>query len=110
MGLFSGTPTPSLVSQQHQHLTVATGNRNAPLDSVADVKLVIVDFVSKQPAEVYLIDGTKGASDSIIIGNGETRSVPADFVTLFKAMQLLEYFCSLPQLVESTHFECRKIK
>lgn len=81
-----------------------------PLRQEDDVKSVIAEFVRAQPADVYIIDGKKGEIDSVIIGGGATQRVPTDFVTLFKAMQLMNYYCLLPHDVKATHFECRYIK
>lgn len=110
MGLFSGSPTPQQVTQRHQHSMVANGSGDVPLSQEDDVKSVIARFVRAQPAEVYIIDGKKGQTDSVIIGGGVTQRVPTDFVTLFKAMQLMNYYCLLPHDVKATHFECRYIK
>lgn len=112
MGFFSGKPTPTLVTQKHIHTTGdhSYAYQGSELTNTDDVKTVVMDFINRRPLEMFVIDGKKGEPDSIIVLGKETFRVPADFVTLFKTMQNMNFYCSLPHDVDATHFECRPIE
>lgn len=74
----------------------------------------VTDFVEKRPKNVFIIDGEKYANQSIICTNDEQGNKTClklmyNLIELFKHMQHLEYFCSLPNDIDATYFECRKI-
>lgn len=74
----------------------------------------IEGFVNERPANTFIIDGDKDGSQSIICtdnGNGGKTCLKLGLssIQLFKKMQSLEYFCSLPDDINATYFECRKI-
>lgn len=71
-------------------------------------------FVEQRPKNVFIIDGEKYANQSIICTNDERGNKTClklmyNLIELFKHMQHLEYFCSLPNDIDATYFECRKI-
>lgn len=63
---------------------------------------------------MFVIDGEKDSKQSIICtttDNGKTcLKLKMNSIQLFKIMQKQEYFCSLPDDINATYFECRKIK
>lgn len=80
----------------------------------SDAKKATTEFVAHRPKNMFVIDGEKDASDSIICtsdeqGNKTCLRLRCNLVELFKHMQHLEYFCSLPNDIDATYFECRKI-
>lgn len=75
----------------------------------------VTNFVNERPSNVFIIDGEKYSDESIICtNNGKGGKTCLKFnynsIELFKQMQHLEYFCSLPNDIDATYFECRKIK
>ncbi|RLV96521.1 hypothetical protein JA1_000197 [Spathaspora sp. JA1] len=74
----------------------------------------ITEFVEKEPWKLFIIDGERDAQQSIICtdtNNGKTcLKLGINSIEMFKIMQKMEYFCSLPDDVAATYFECRKIK
>lgn len=73
------------------------------------------EFVDKRPNNMFIIDGEKDVKQSIICTNDESGGktclkLQYNSIELFKQMQKLEYFCSLPEDIDATYFECRKIK
>lgn len=75
----------------------------------------VTNFVEQRPANLFIIDGEKYSDESIICTNNEKGGKTClklgyNSIQLFKHMQKLEYFCSLPNDVDATYFECRKIK
>lgn len=74
----------------------------------------VTDFVKKKDGNMFIIDGEKYSKESIIctndgVGNKTCLRLKYNLVELFKQMQKLEYFCSLPNDINATYFECRKI-
>lgn len=74
----------------------------------------VTKFVESHPKRMFIIDGEKYANESIICTNderGEKTCLRLGYnsIQLFKQMQKLEYFCSLPNDIDATYFECRKI-
>lgn len=74
----------------------------------------VTDFVEKSPKNLFIIDGEKYANESIICTNdarGQKTCLKLKYnlIELFKQMQRLDYFCSLPNDINATYFECRKI-
>lgn len=76
----------------------------------------IAEFVNVRPNNMFVIDGERDIKESIICTNntqdgGKTcLKMKINNVELFTIMQKMEYFCSLPNDVDATYFECRKIK
>lgn len=71
-------------------------------------------FVEQRPKNMFIIDGEKYANASLICtsderGNKTCLKLMYNLIELFKHMQKLEYFCSLPNDIDATYFECRKI-
>lgn len=74
----------------------------------------VTGFVDARPKNLFVIDGEKEIDESIICTNNEQGGktclkLKYNSVQLFKQMQKLEYFCSLPDDINATYFECRKI-
>lgn len=73
----------------------------------------VTQFIGEKPHAVYTIDGQPNDPHSVVCrdsnGQRECLRLEYDAVRLFKQMQSLEYFCSLPTDVGATHFECRKM-
>ena len=74
----------------------------------------VAEFVHQRPKNLFVIDGEKEIEESIICTNNEQGGktclkLKYNSVQLFKQMQKLEYFCSLPDDINATYFECRKI-
>lgn len=74
----------------------------------------VASFVAARPKNMFIIDGEKQIEESIICtsderGNKTCLRLLFGLVELFKQMQKLEYFCSLPNDIDATYFECRKI-
>lgn len=83
--------------------------------SVNEMNDSVSKFVSMKPNNLFVIDGEKDVDTSIIctedINGGKTcLKLQYNSIQLFKQMQKLEYFCSLPDDINATYFECRKIK
>ncbi|GEQ67865.1 hypothetical protein JCM33374_g1531 [Metschnikowia sp. JCM 33374] len=83
-------------------------------ESLKTTNAAVSDFVSKREGNMFIIDGEKYSKDSIICtndgqGNKTCLKLKYNSVELFKQMQKLEYFCSLPNDINATYFECRKI-
>lgn len=136
MGFFSFTksekPLPSTQVEQRSHDSVnmpgsdiSTTLEQITEASSAPPKIVAVadgssldsvgEFVASRPHNIFIIDGEKDVKQSIICtGNGKggktCLKLGVNSVQLFKAMQGLEYFCSLPDDIDATYFECRKIQ
>lgn len=90
--------------QVKQLLTESTEETNKSVD----------EFVLKRPNNVFIIDGEKYSPESIICTTNEQGGktclkLKYNSIQLFKQMQKLEYFCSLPDDIDATYFECRKI-
>lgn len=71
-------------------------------------------FVDQRPENMFIIDGEKYANESIICTNDERGNKTClklmyNLIELFKHMQHLDYFCLLPNDIDATYFECRKI-
>lgn len=84
---------------------------NVPVEKARTIK----EFIDESPHALYIIDGQKGEQQSIICrgrenGGKTCLKLQYEAVQLFKQMQKFEYFCSLPNNMEATYFECRKIK
>lgn len=80
-----------------------------------ELKSTVTDFVNATPDNVFIIDGEKDIKESIICtsnpnGGKTCLKLQIHLIELFKIMQGLEYFCLLPDDVDATYFECRKIK
>lgn len=74
----------------------------------------VAEFVNARPKNLFVIDGEKEIDESIICTSNEQGGktclkLKYNSVQLFKQMQKLEYFCSLPDDINATYFECRKI-
>mmetsp|Transcript_2695 Transcript_2695/g.3173 ORF Transcript_2695/g.3173 Transcript_2695/m.3173 type:complete len:155 (-) Transcript_2695:660-1124(-) len=74
----------------------------------------VTEFVNARPKNLFVIDGEKEIEESIICTSNEQGGktclkLKYNSVQLFKQMQKLEYFCSLPDDINATYFECRKI-
>ena len=83
-------------------------------ESLKATNTAVTDFVSKKKGNMFIIDGEKYSKESIICTNDEQGNktclkLKYNLVELFKQMQKLEYFCSLPNDINATYFECRKI-
>lgn len=138
MGLFSFTkssldnnfPTTQVEQRSHDSLNLPGSDISHTLEkitesSTAPPKIVAVtsegslesvgEFVSSRPNNNFIIDGERDVKQSIICtengkGGKTCLKLGVNSVDLFKAMQGLEYFCSLPDDIDATYFECRKIK
>lgn len=128
MGWFSKKPEERIVrpgeqihQKSHQPLnlvpelaqTIETLNEPVTLRLPSDNQS-IDDFVNERPANTFIIDGDKDGNESIICTDNGTGGktclkLGITSIELFKRMQGLEYFCSLPDDVSATYFECRKI-
>ncbi|KAK6203248.1 uncharacterized protein RJT21DRAFT_125725 [Scheffersomyces amazonensis] len=107
-------------------LSQLSENHTAPLriidvsDGTKSLDASVTEFVKthENPLQtaVFVIDGEKDSKESIICttndrDGGKTCLKFQDYsIELFKTMQRLEYFCSLPDDIDATYFECRKIK
>lgn len=85
-----------------------------PGESRTQTNELVTAFVEQRPKNMFIIDGEKYASESIICTNDERGNKTClklmyNLVELFKHMQHLEYFCLLPNDIDATYFECRKI-
>lgn len=74
----------------------------------------VTEFVTKRDGNLFIIDGEKYSKESIVctndgLGNKTCLKLKYNLIELFKQMQKLEYFCSLPDDINATYFECRKI-
>lgn len=74
----------------------------------------VAKFVAARPKNMFIIDGEKYSEESIICtsderGNKTCLRLMFGLIELFRQMQKLEYFCSLPNDIDATYFECRKI-
>lgn len=99
------------ITDSQQQLTVKQPRH----ETVSDFNKLVTDFVQKRPENMFVIDGEKEIQESIICTNNETGGktclkLQYNSIQLFKHMQTLEYFCSLPDDINATYFECRKIK
>ncbi|EMG50196.1 hypothetical protein SBY92_003667 [Candida maltosa Xu316] len=80
------------------------------------IETTVEKFVESYPqTNVFVIDGERDSKDSIICTNnsdgGKTcLKLKYNSIELFKTMQKKEYFCSLPDDIDATYFECRKIQ
>lgn len=92
-------------SQPRVHVLSAE-SRKETNDSVSE-------FVTLRPKSMFIIDGEKYGNESIICTSdalGKTcLKLKYNLIELFKQMQRLEYFCLLPNDIDATYFECRKI-
>ncbi|CUM65613.1 uncharacterized protein PRCAT00003261001 [Priceomyces carsonii] len=133
MGWFSSSKTtaaPDLSTQQIEQRSHNPLNTNSDisqtLHQIGDngepkVQMVndnftekLQEFVQAKPKNMFIIDGEKDTKDSIICTNNETGGktclkLGMSSIELFKTMQKMDYFCSLPDDIDSTYFECRKI-
>ncbi|EGV62653.1 hypothetical protein PSN45_000462 [Yamadazyma tenuis] len=103
--------TLNQISDDQQALTVKEENAK----SIQDFQKAVTEFVNKRPDNMFVIDGEREMKQSIICTNNENGGktclkLQYNSVQLFKQMQTLEYFCSLPDDIDATYFECRKIK
>ncbi|OBA19615.1 hypothetical protein METBIDRAFT_46122 [Metschnikowia bicuspidata var. bicuspidata NRRL YB-4993] len=83
-------------------------------ETLNSTNAAVSDFVHKREGNMFIIDGEKYSKESIICtndgqGNKTCLKLKYNLVELFKQMQKLEYFCSLPNDINATYFECRKI-
>lgn len=74
----------------------------------------VSNFVAARPNNMFIIDGEKYSEESIICttderGDKTCLRLMFSSLELFRQMQKLEYFCSLPNDIDATYFECRKI-
>ncbi|RCK57496.1 hypothetical protein Cantr_06754 [Candida viswanathii] len=83
--------------------------------NTTQVRLSIDEFVDSYPASnMFVIDGEKDSKDSIICTNnrdgGKTcLKLKLNSIELYKIMQKKRYICLLPNDINATYFECRKI-
>ncbi|CAI5760491.1 unnamed protein product [Candida verbasci] len=113
------------ISLQHGGDIETTLNQLQDKDQQAQLKIkqveandsTISNFISGFPqSNVFIIDGEKESKESIICTNnsndgGKTcLKLKMNSIELFKTMQKFDYFCSLPDDIDATYFECRKIK
>lgn len=137
MAWFSSKPSaPSPESTQleqksHLPLNITPGSDisttlNQISDHPSDIKITeisnneninqsVTDFVAQRPSNLFVIDGEKEKKESIICTSNSTGGKTClklgyNSIELFKHMQKLEYFCSLPDDINATYFECRKIQ
>ncbi|KAK6458101.1 uncharacterized protein RJT20DRAFT_28958 [Scheffersomyces xylosifermentans] len=130
-------PSQQVEQRSHQPLNLAspqtsdisdtlnkiTDHQSAPLrvttiDSnytAEEVDGAVTGFVQAKPNNLFIIDGEKQLDQSIICtsdpdGGKTCLKLQINSIELFKTMQKLEYFCSLPDDIDATYFECRKIK
>ncbi|ABN66402.2 predicted protein [Scheffersomyces stipitis CBS 6054] len=115
----SSVPEPSDISQTLDKIT----GRSSPLRVTeidpkrtrTEIDVDITSFVNRKPENLYIIDGEKNVTKSIICtsdsdGGKTCLKLQISSIELFKTMQKLEYFCSLPDDISATYFECRKIQ
>lgn len=134
MGWFSGNKTSvppaqegstQVIQKSHQPLDL-TLDISHTLEQIADSKAPkvvtanenpqasIEEFVKKNENKTFIIDGEKYTKESIICTSNNTGGktclkLGISSIELFKSMQKLDYFCSLPNDIDATYFECRKI-
>ncbi|KAI5963123.1 uncharacterized protein KGF55_002915 [Candida pseudojiufengensis] len=93
-----------------------TSNINVQTINTKEVTGVVTKFLESYPiSNLFIIDGERDLKKSIICtsnnDNGKTcLKLGINSIELFKIMQKNEYFCSLPNDVDATYFECRKIQ
>ncbi|KAI5959217.1 hypothetical protein KGF57_002155 [Candida theae] len=81
-----------------------------------DADSTVGNFIHNYPpTNMFVIDGEKDTKESIICtsnrdGGKTCLKLQINSIELFKIMQKHEYFCSLPNDINATYFECRKIK
>lgn len=86
------------------------------ITNVQNLNQEVTEFVSQRPSNLFVIDGEKEKLESIICtstgpnGGKTCLKLGYNSIELFKQMQKLEYFCSLPDDINATYFECRKIQ
>ncbi|KAI3402473.2 hypothetical protein KGF56_004714 [Candida oxycetoniae] len=89
---------------------------NGKIKSSSDINHTIADFINQYPVNnMFEIDGEKDRNESIICtsndqGGKTCLKLKINSIELFRCMQKLEYFCSLPNDINATYFECRKIQ
>lgn len=137
MGWFSPKSAPpkpeshQLEQKSHLPLNITPGSDisttlNQIADSPSDIKVTeisdrenfnnsVTEFVEQRPLNLFVIDGEKNKKESIICTSNSTGGKTClklgyNSFELFKHMQKLEYFCSLPDDIDATYFECRKIQ
>ncbi|KAK6463918.1 hypothetical protein DFJ63DRAFT_333517 [Scheffersomyces coipomensis] len=133
-------PATQLQQQSHQHDLIGSGSANSDISTTLNqltenqssplrIKTLEVSkpfhesvsqFIdlheNRSKTAVFVIDGEKDTQESIICttndadGGKTCLKLQKASVELFKTMQRLEYFCSLPDDIDATYFECRKIK
>ncbi|EGW30530.1 uncharacterized protein SPAPADRAFT_143682 [Spathaspora passalidarum NRRL Y-27907] len=110
-------PTSDIDTTLNQISTPTSSIKVKDIQDTTDPKQAqakITEFVQKDPWKTFIIDGEHNADQSIICtdtNDGKTcLKLGINSVKMFKVMQSLEYFCSLPNDVDATYFECRKIK
>lgn len=83
-------------------------------ESRQHLKSVLRLFTSQYPDNMFVIDGEKNSTQSIICTDspqGKTcLNLQVDLIELFKTMQNSNYFCSLADDIDSSYFECRRIR
>lgn len=128
-----GPQSPQLEQRSHQNLSILpdeldiqnTLNQIATSQTQPDVQFAqaktkeesneaVNKFVGDHPKRMFIIDGEKYANESIICTNDQRGEKTCfrlryNLIQLFKQMQKLEYFCSLPNDIDATYFECRKM-
>ncbi|CAK7902833.1 hypothetical protein CAAN1_16S02388 [[Candida] anglica] len=139
MGWFSSTTKPVVAQPQslqieqrsHNSLNITPGSDiSTTLSQIADdpsdirikqisgrdeINRSVNEFVRERPSNLYVIDGDREQQESIICtsnasGGKTCLKLGYNSIELFKQMQKLEYFCSLPDDINATYFECRKIQ
>lgn len=108
-----------LVADVSHTIEQLSGDGNTPVSLVAPKSFVpvaeaVAGFVDSHPQNMFVIDGARDVQQSIICTqDGPSKTclkLGANLVELFRTMQKLEYFCSLPDDINATYFECRKIR
>ena len=115
-------PHNSDIATTLNQLSSQTGNdqdvKVKEIDNIQDkneIEKTVENFVESYPiSNMFVIDGEKDSKQSIICtttDSGKTcLKLKMNSIQLFKIMQKQEYFCSLPDYINATYFECRKIK
>ncbi|KAI5956903.1 hypothetical protein KGF54_000522 [Candida jiufengensis] len=84
--------------------------------SPEEISNTVSQFIENYPiSNLFIIDGEKDLKKSIICtsnndGGKTCLKLQMNSIELFKIMQKNEFFCSLPNDVDATYFECRKIQ
>lgn len=114
LNLSGTTPEIAQTLDKISEITSSIKVQEIPLQGDA-LDSTIAEFVHAKPNNLFIIDGERHIKQSIICtdntdGGKTCLKLKANSIELFKTMQKLEYFCSLPDDIDATYFECRKIQ